>query len=158
MKKRKNYAETERFGWLKQNRVKLKLIAAGVLSGGTINIATSFVLQTFSDFLASVVFASLGVVLICLVSHIWSTEKKLSNIHKLQLVFLGVSVFSFVFALVDVLTFVLTYGPNSLLVYNGPPYLTIGSIPFVSILFSFAIGGFFSVAERICDLHEKGRI
>jgi ABC-type Fe3+-siderophore transport system permease subunit len=132
-----------------------KLITAGILSGAIINIAQSIFLHIIPSLLLATPYIILAIVMICVVSYSWSNEKRLRDIHKLRLVFFGISAASFVFALIDVLQFVLTYSVNSILVYNGPPYLTVGGIPFVSVLLSFALGGFFSVAERYLDLHEK---
>lgn len=84
----------------------------------------------------------------------WVNGKKLSGIRKLRLLFLGISLGSFTFALLDVIRF--SIGNGTILVgYSAFPFVSLGGIPFVSVLISFAIGGLFTVMERSFEILEN---
>jgi hypothetical protein len=39
--------------------------------------------------------------------------------------------------------------------FNGYPWITIGGIPFISVLLAFVVGGFSAVIERFIEIFEK---
>jgi len=80
-------------------------------------------------------------------------SEKGQRVRKARLFFFGISLTSFVFALIDLMVFV--FGFHGMKVSFDYPYLWMGDIPFVSFLASFSIGGFFGVMERFLELHEK---
>jgi hypothetical protein len=79
-------------------------------------------------------------VIFCLMSWVhatWAKGKAVAGTRKLRLMFFGISLASFIFAFYDIIL-----------------YLGRG-IPFISLLLSFAIGGFFTVLERMIELFEN---
>jgi hypothetical protein len=82
------------------------------------------------------------------------TQSGLPRVKKLRLVFLGVSLFSFLFAVVDMVVY-FAKPPYWLELSNDPPYLWFGSIPFSSLLGSFLMGALFGLAEKLLDVMEK---
>lgn len=80
-------------------------------------------------------------------------SEKGRRIRKARLCFFGISLISFVFALIDLIQFV--FGFHGMKISWDYPYLWMGDVPFVSFLASFSIGGFFGVIERFLELHEK---
>jgi hypothetical protein len=82
-----------------------------------------------------------------------SRSEKGLRVRKARLIFFGISLISFVYALIDLMQFV--FGFHGMKVSNDFPYIWIGDVPFVSFLASFSIGGFFGIIERFLELHEK---
>jgi len=80
------------------------------------------------------------------------SEKGL-KVRKARLLFFGISLISFVFALIDLMQF--AFGFHGIRVSDDFPYLWLGDIPFVSFLASFSIGGFFGMIERFLNFMKR---
>lgn len=87
----------------------------------------------------------------------WANGKEVSRTRKLRLLFFGITFSSFVFAFTNVCRFFLD-NTGTMTVGNTYPWITIGGIPFFSVLLSFATGGLFAVLERFLDIKENGDI
>ena len=124
----------------------------GVLLGSTSNILFTIpVSMQVNVYLG--IFSTLSAVF-AIVFCIWILRsKKGRRVRKARLFFFGISLTSFVFALIDLMVFV--FGFHGIKVSFDYPYLWMGDIPFVSFLASFSMGGFFGVMERFLELHEK---
>ncbi len=132
------------------------LVLSGILTGLGINVVlTFFPINSLSLFRIFLII--LGIISILWAIGLLKTEKRLKTIRKARLFFFGLSIASFGLAILDVVISIFLLN-GKILVYNGFPYITIGSISFGSILISFALGGFFSVIERFLDLLERGDI
>jgi hypothetical protein len=131
------------------------LVFSGIFTGFAINAMLTYFSITSTSFLR-IISAIVAIFGMSFTFWIFVTEKRLKTIRKARLFFFGFSIASFGLAILDVVITILQKA--NVFLYNGFPYITIGSISFGSILISFALGGFFSVVERFLDLHEKGDI
>jgi hypothetical protein len=83
--------------------------------------------------------------------------RKISRTRKARLLFFGITLASFLFAFVDICRYFFA-NSNTIVLYQSYPWVTIGGIPFFSVLLSFATGGLFTVLERLLEIKEKNDI
>jgi hypothetical protein len=100
-----------------------------------------------------IIFAILPFFFLFFLSFLFLVSEKRLKIREVRLVFFGISLTSFVFALLDVMRFLIGY--HRILLLHDFPYIMLGDISFFSILASFSLGGFFGVIERFIELLEK---
>lgn len=110
---------------------------------------------SFFNLIYGVVTAFLAVLLIAfIIDTVLSLEReKESKSRKVRLVFFGITIASFLLAVIDSFQFIL--GFHGIKLSDDFPYLWLGDIPFFSILASFLLGSIFSLAERFLELREK---
>ncbi len=135
-----------------QKRTRMFIVLIGVLLWLVFNILPF--IPTFIEvniYWGIIVAGALVLSILVVISLIRSEEG--TKARKARLVFFGISLVSFGFALFDVLQFGL--GFRGLKVSGDYPYIWIGDIPFVSLLASFSTGGLASVIERFLELQEK---
>lgn len=70
---------------------------------------------------------------------------------KTRIFFIGVSLSSFLFAFWDFVQFY-ALSQHHMAVSFDPPYVILGGVPLPSLLFSLALGGLFSLMERLIDV------
>lgn len=124
----------------------------GVLLGSTSNILFTIPVSMQVNVYLGIFSTLSAVFAIGFCIRILRSEKG-RRVRKARLFFFGISLTSFVFALIDLMVFV--FGFHGMKVSFDYPYLWMGDIPFVSFLASFSMGGFFGVMERFLELHEK---
>jgi hypothetical protein len=135
----------------------LALLLSGVLLGVYLNVL--FALSPSIGILTYIIVILLfGVFTFFLVRVSWNGEKRLGKNRKFRILFFGISLVSFLFALSELFQFLL--GPHgsqqTLFEYSDSyPYFWIGNIPLISFLGSAVSGGFFSLLERLLELLEK---
>ena len=130
------------------------LIIDGVIFGFSLNFIFSLTYIGISDIWRAVIVGGTAI----FGAYIFVTDFKSERLpfgRKLRLVFLGVSLSSFIFAIVDLFT-ALT-APNLLEAGPNSPALVLG-VPLLSWFTSAVLGGLFNLAERLLDLREKGDI
>lgn len=70
---------------------------------------------------------------------------------KTRILFIGISLSSVLFAFWDFVQFY-ALGQHYMAVSFDPPYVMLGGVPLPSLLFSLALGGLFSIMERLIDI------
>ena len=75
----------------------------------------------------------------------------LGDVLKTRFLFIGVSLSSFLFAFWDFVQFY-ALGQHYMAVSFDPPYVILGGVPLPSVLSSLALGGLFSLMERLIDV------
>jgi hypothetical protein len=94
------------------------------------------------------------VVLLFLIWNNWKTAKKSERNKQLRLLFLGLSLISFLFAFSDFATYWLGTDPH-ITVTNNPPILWFGGVPITSVLSSSLLGAMFGLIERFIEVIGK---
>jgi hypothetical protein len=136
------------------NPSHINLLLAGIFAG-LIPTALSF---TIDNFLKPSLFGLLiGLAsIICLIIFCGYLLKSVKTIkktsHKARILFFGISIVSFILALIDFFIFVFT---QSSVAFANHDFI-VGGISLRNFLMNFAIGGLFSALERYLDLAEKG--
>jgi hypothetical protein len=126
-----------------------------MLGGATVGIASNIVGTSAIFFTNPVWDSALFVSFIASLLLVWLLYRaaRMKRTRKVRLIFLGISLSSLLFALLDFLRYI--FGYKSIKISWGPPYLWFGDIPFISLLGSIFLGSLFGVLERVLDVWEK---
>lgn len=127
-----------------------------MLTGALIGISANTLIMTAIMFFINpvlniIVLSSCIASLISVLSSYRGVKMKRSK--KVRLIFLGISLSSLFYALLDFLTY--CFGYKSIKISWSPPYLWFGDIPFISLLSSLLLGSLFAVLERVLDIWER---
>ena len=144
-------------GTLIRDKARMSKIDWGlVLAAGFFSVPINTLFTYTYDISSNLIDAVLttGAVVVLVVSSLVLVNNynhsKLGRARKLRLVFLGISLFSFLFAVQDMIVFLT--GVRGFQLSNDLPYLWLGSVPVPSLLGSLLIGALFNLAERFVDV------
>jgi len=134
----------------KSNRLSLTLV--GATAGAAMNTLVSYPYLVLSNFFFGL-FAAAQIVAAAIIFY-WSfPSSDLERSRKLQFIFLGAALVSFLYAVAGVVQF--WVGSPYIGLSNDPPYLWLGGMPFPAFLGSFLLGGLFSLAERFIEISAQ---
>jgi hypothetical protein len=128
------------------------LMFAGILIGVSANSLISAAVIFFVNPILNIL-----MLLFCIASPIFALSfyrrVRMRRSKKARFIFLGISLTSLSYALVDFLIY--CFGFKGIKMSWDPPYLWFGDIPFISLLSSLFLGSLFSVLERMLDIFER---